>query len=426
MKAISDYGILGYGIDIVHNEPLKLVGGFTYERRQTFAFDQQILIPDQFIIDPTPVHKMTDLRYSGVMTTARDYQRNLLNKFGLGGTVKGVEFSGDAEVVNKLFTSESETAVRNYIDISGEYVILGIKGIRLADAVLPEVSEAARAAANSVDGVRAFYGSYGTHVVKEASVGGQMSINTELTFTALSSKRIVENGVKIDADAKVEAGAYASRKISFDTRSADTSSDFRSNSSVTVNLTGGNIAASDVDAWRESLNHSEIPTRGDESSHPGTLGAGPHFYLGLVGVKYVPLYKILNLNTTQEALFEQALEQHLGGVNPFEETVRRFKPTVPESVAIKAGKSHRFSMRGWMATYETYAGLEAKPGAYAVVQCKSDAEPGGWTEAKVYAGDTVKLRGKTPYLSGNMDVKFVSVSGDDGATVYARNRLVSW
>lgn len=426
IKAISDYGILGYGIDIVHNEPLRLVAGFIYDRKQRFEFDQEILIPDQFVIDPTPVHKMTDLRYSGVMTTARDYQRNLVNKVGLGGTVNGVEFSGDAEMVNQLFTSKSETTVRQYIDISGDYVILRINGIRLADALLPEVSAAARTAANSVEGARTFYQTYGTHIVKEASVGGQMSVTTELTLTSSACKSIVEHGVKVDADAKVEAGAYVSRKISFDVRSADTSEDFRSNSSVTVNLTGGNIAAPDVDAWRDSLNHSEIPTRSDVSSHPGMLAAGPHFYLGLVGVKYVPVYKILNLNPAQEAIFEQALQQQLGGIDPFQESPRRFKPNVPDSVAIAVGKSHRFKMRGWMATYETSAGLEAKPGAYAVVQCKSDAEPGGWTEKKVYAGDTVTLRGKTPYLSAYMDVKVISVYGDDGATVYARNRLVSW
>lgn len=83
-------------------------------------------------------------------------------------------------------------------------------------------------------------------------------------------------------------------------------------------------------------------------------------------------------------------------------------------------------MRGWMATYETYAGLEAMPGAFAIVQCKSDAELGGWTEKKVYAGETVQLRGKTPYLSAYMDVRVISVVGDNGATVYARNKLVSW
>jgi hypothetical protein len=426
MKPISDYGILGYGIDIVHNEPLRLVAAFTYDRKQEFAFDQKILIPDQFTIDPTPVHKMTDLRYSGVMTTARDYQRNLVNKVGLGGTVKGVEFSGDAEVVNRLFTSESEATVRQYIDISGEYIILRINGIRLADALVSEVSAAARTAANSVESALAFYQSYGTHVVKDASVGGQMSVTTELTLTSSACRKIVEHGVKIDAEAKVEAGAYASRKIGFDARSSDTSSDFRSISSVTVNLRGGNIAARDADAWRESLNHSEIPTRTDVSSHPGTLAVGPHFYLGLVGVKYMPVYKILNLNPAQDAVFEQALQEYLGGIDPFQESPRRFKPNVPESVAIKAGHSHRFKMRGWMATYETYAGLEAKPGAHAVVQCKSDAEPGGWSEAKVYAGETVRLRGKTPYLSAYMDVKVISVYGDDGATVYARNKLVSW
>ncbi|MGH7303684.1 MAG: MAC/perforin domain-containing protein [Candidatus Rokuibacteriota bacterium] len=426
IKALSDYGILGYGIDIVHNEPLSLVAGFTYDRQQTFEFDRPILIPDQFTIDPTPVHKMTELRYSGIMTTARDYQRNLVNKVGLGGTVNGVEFSGNAEVVNQLFSGESEASVRQYIDISGDYIILRINGSRLADALLPEVSAAARTAATSVDGARAFYQTYGTHVVKEASIGGQMSVTTELTLTSSACKSIVENGVKVDAEAKVEAAAYVSRKISFDVRSADTSKDFRSNSSVTVNLTGGNIAAPDTNAWRDSLNHSELPTRSDVSSHPGVLTAGPHFYLGLVGVKYLPVYKILNLNPAQEAVFEQALQQHLGGIDPFQESPRRFKPNVPDSVKITVGKSHRFQMRGWMATYETYAGLEAKPGAYAVVQCKSDAEPGGWTEAKVYAGETAMLRGKTPYLSAYMDVKVSLVNGDDGATVYARNKLVSW
>jgi hypothetical protein len=62
------------------------------------------------------------------------------------------------------------------------------------------------------------------------------------------------------------------------------------------------------------------------------------------------------------------------------------------------------------------------------VQCKSDAEPGGWTEKTVYAGENVLLRGKTPYLSKYMDVKFVEIHGDVGADVlvYARNRLVSW
>jgi hypothetical protein len=426
IKAISDYGILGYGIDIVHNEPVRLVGEFTYDRKQRFAFDKEILIPDQFVINPTPVHNMTDLRYSGVMTTARDYQRNLMNKVGLGGIVNGVEFSGGAEVVNQSFTGESETTVRQFIDISGDYIILRIDGIRLADALLPEVSAAARAAANSVDGAQAFYRTYGTHIVKDASVGGQMSVTTELTLTSSACKSIVEHGVKLEADAKIEAGAYVSRKIGFSVRSADTSQDFRSNSSVKVNLTGGNIAAPDMDAWRDSLNHSEIPTRSDVSSHPGMLAAGPHFYLGLVGVKYVPVHKILNLTPAQEAVFEQALERHLGGINPFQETPRRFKPNVPDSVAIKNGKSYRFKMRGWMATYETSAGLEAKPGAYAVVQCKSDAEPGGWTEKKIYAGDTVTLRGKTPYLSAYMDVKVASVYGDDEATVYARNKLVSW
>jgi hypothetical protein len=426
MAAISDYGILGYGVDIVHNEPLQPVAALTYDSQQQFLFNDAILIPDQFTIDPTPVHRMTDMRYSGVMTTAREYQQNLVNKVGLGGTVKGVEFSGNAAVVNSRFTGESDTTVRQYIEINAEYLIFRIAAARLDGAVLPAVSDAARSAAGSVEAALAFYRTYGTHVVKEASIGGEMSITTQLTLTSAASRKIVENNVKLDVDAKAEAAAYASRKIAFSARSGEVSKDFRGSSSVTVTLTGGNIAAPDADAWRDSLTQSAIPARSDVSSHPGTRADGPRFYLGLVGVQYTPIQRILNLNPAETAVFDEALSRYLGGRNPFAKEPRRFTPNVPESVAIKPGKSHRFKMRGWMATYETYAGLRARPGAYAVVQCKSDAEPGGWTEARVYAGETVTLRDKTPYLSAYMDVKFVSAYGDDGAIVYARNRLVSW
>ena len=426
MNPISDYGILGYGIDIINNEPLKLITDFTYDRKQKFEFNQEILIPDQFIIDPTPAYTMTDQRYSGVMATGRDYQRNLVNKVGLGGTVEGVEFSGQSEVTNHLFTSESETTIRQYIEISGDYVILRINGISIADALLPEVSDAARTAAKSVEGALHFYEVYGTHVVKKASVGGQMDVKTELNLTSSTSRKIVEDNVAIEGSAKVEAAAYATRKIEFSQRSEATSEDFRSMSSTTIVLIGGKIAAPGIKEWIDGLNQSEIPTRSNVSSHPAMLAEGPHFYLGLVDMKYVPIYEILNLNASEKAVFEQALKQHLSGESPFEDLVRRFIPDKTDSFPIKLGQEYRFTMRGWMATYETYAGLEAKPGAYAVVQCKSDAEWGGWTEKKVYAGESVQLRGKTPYLSRYMDVKFASVNGDEAATVYARNKLVSW
>jgi MAC/Perforin domain len=422
---ISDYGILGYGIDIVNNEPLQPVVDFTYIGKKTFSFDRPILLPDQFIFDPTPVHKMTDLRYSGIMTTARQYQVDLSAEVGLGGEVDGVEFSGSAKSVNKMFSRETQTSIRQYISINAEYIILRISAIRAADALRPAVVDAARAASN-VDGAVAFYRSYGTHLVKEASVGGRMSVSTELSLTSSNSKSITENSVKIDGEAKTEAGEYVNGSIDFGVRSQKTSRDYRSNSTVKLNLIGGDIAAPKTEKWRDSLKQSEIATRSDLSSHPGTLSSGPHHYLGLIGLKYVPLHSVLNLTPDRRTTFEKALKQYLGGINPFDDSPQRFKPDVPESTAVKPGGSHRFGMRGWMATYETYAGLEGKPGSYAVVKCKSDAEAGGWTEGKVYAGETIKLREKTAYMSGNMDVTFVSASGDDGATVYFRNLLVSW
>lgn len=422
---ISDYGILGYGIDIVNNEPLQPVADFTYTGKKLFSFDRPILLPDQFIFDPTPVHRMTDTRYSGIMTTARQYQVDLSAQVGLGGEVDGVEFSGSAKSVNKMFTRETQTTIRQYIGIDAEYIILRISAIRAADALRPVVVDAARAVSN-VDGAVAFYRTYGTHIVKEANVGGRMSVSTELTITSANSKSITENNVKIDGEAKTEAGEYVDGGIEFGVRSQKTNKDYRSNSTVKLNLIGGDITAKKIDQWRDSLKQSEIATRSDLSSYPGTLSVGPNHYLGLIGVRYAPLHTVLNLTPDRRTPFEKGLKQYLGGINPFDDTPQRFKPEVPESTAVKQGGTHRFEMRGWMATYETYAGLEGKPGSYAVVQCKSDGEPGGWTEGKVYAGETIKLREKTAYLSKYMDVKFVTAAGDDGATVHFRNVLVSW
>ncbi len=433
MDSISDYGILGYGVDIINNQPLQPLVAFTYDKKQTFEFQKKILIPDQFRFDPTPQHKLSDQRFSGVMQSAREYQRNLSTERGLGGVVDGVEFSGEASTVNSLFKSESSKTARQYVSICGEYVILGLDGVLIREAIQPAVKEAARAVLGGHGSFTDFFAQYGTHIVSKASVGGQIKINTDLTLDTTSSKTMSSARVSISAQAKLEAVGYASGKMSFDTRSTTDDTTYRKSSNVAVSLTGGNIAAKDFNGWRDSLNCSEIFSHpiGAEANlrfaQPPQDGSAKH-YLGLVNHQYVPLHSVLSLNDDNLAKFAAALKKYLGGVNPFEDKVQRLDPAVPESSAIKLGKSHRFTMRGWMATYETYAGLCARPGAHAVVQCKSDAEPGGWTEKTVYGGENVLLRGKTGYLSKYMDVKFVKIHGDEGADVlvYARNRLVSW
>ena len=432
MESISDYGILGYGIDIIENQPLQPLIGFTYDKQQTFEFQKKILIPDQFRFDPTPQHKLTDQRFSGVMQSAREYQRNLCTERGLGGVVGGVEFSGEAKNVNGLFESQSGKSAREYVSICGDYIILGLDGVGLRHAALPAVVDAARAVLAGQGSFTGFFAEHGTHIVSKAGIGGQIRINTDLTLDATVSKSMSSAKIDISAQAKVEAVGYASGKTSFDTRVSTSDATYRKCSNVAVSLVGGDIAAKDFNAWRDSLNVSEIFSH-EVGAEPELrfaqppLEGGPKHYLGLVNPQYVPLHSVQGLSDEGLARFETALKQHLAGANPFAETVQ-LDPTVPESSEVKLGDNVRFTMRGWMATYETYAGLSARPGAYAVVQCKSDAEPGGWTEKTVYAGETVTLRGKTGYVSRCMDVKFVSLHGDDGkgSRVHARNRLVSW
>lgn len=212
MRSISNYAILGYGVDIIHNEPRTPIVQFTYARKQRFSFLEEILIPDQFLFDPTPIHTMTELRYSGVMETAREYQRNLSAQFGLGGTVDGVEFSGEAGAANSMFEQETQKSARQYIDLSAEYVILRINGIRLEDSLTPEVRDAAAAGVRDPATIPGFFERFGTHVVKRASVGGQMHVKTSLHLNVSASKQITANRIDIGGAAKLEAAAFAKRQ----------------------------------------------------------------------------------------------------------------------------------------------------------------------------------------------------------------------
>ncbi|WP_338551096.1 MAC/perforin domain-containing protein [Roseovarius phycicola] len=436
MEAISDYGILGYGIDILNNQPLKRIINYTYNERNTFEFQKKILIPDQYSYDPTPVHQLTELRSSGVMQTSREFQISLGRELGLGGVVDGVEFSGQASSVNSLFEQETTTTARYYIETAADYVILTLNGGSLKGAANKDVTQAAKDALDGSKPFEDFFKEWGTHIVQSASVGGEMRVKTSVSLNVSSSKKISQNKINLEASAKSEAGGYANGKFDFDQRSTTEDKVFRENTSVSVLLKGGMIASKGFTEWRDSLNASEIFSQpvDQEDMRPHDepmLGAQQgKLYLGLGHLKYVPLHSVLDLSTDETTRFDAALKTYLGGKNPFATKVQTLTASLAESKEIKLGNKARFTMRGWMATYETYACLTAKPGAYATIACKSDAEPGGWTEKTVYAGETVKLRGKTPYMSKYMDVKFLSIHGDDPKASYlkahARNKLVSW
>lgn len=434
-KRIDYFGKLGYGIDIIENKPVRSIVDFTFDKKQIFKFQHDVLLPDQFIYDPTPVMSLKESTYTGVMKTAKEYQIALSRSLGLGGIVDGIEFSGDSTIANEMFHQTSHTTVQQHINYIADYLILQITNIQLSDVLTSDVKNAVSECGEDENKIKHFYETYGTYVIGSANIGGQIQVHTDLSLDYESSMNMMKNGVDISAEAKLEDGAYANGSLKFSQRSKSDNSDFHKSSSTSVLLIGGDVTAKDANDWRESLNKSEIPTQDlsavnirTAENHNYTVRIkedGTH-YLGLTGLQYVPIYDILNLDAKQKTAFEKTMKSYLGGKDPFDNTPKRYIPDVPDGTALKKGDETTFHMRGWMATYITYAGLEGLPGSYATVECKSDAEPGGWTEKRVYAGETIELRGKTPYFSAKMYVKFISCIGDDHATVYARNKLVSW
>jgi len=435
MKRIDYFGTIGYGIDIVKNEPQKPILNFTYDQKQVFQYNGDVLIPDQFIYDPSPLHEMTSSHYTGILSTAREWQQSLVAQVSGGGKAKGKEFSGDAEAANVRFSQTREDTVKQYIEEYGYYTILRVKRIQFENAVREDVRQAAMACGDDEGAILQFFKNFGTHVLAQGDIGGQMHLQTDLSINSSTARKIVDNKIDINAEAKAENGDYVKGKINFKDRSEKTSEEFRKNSTAKVRLLGGNIFAPGFDEWRTSLQSCLVPTQ-DMSNLEKIRLAGPscvghvedtqHQKLALMNLKYMPVFEALNLDNRQTEAFNKGLNTYLSGKNPFDDSPKRYDPDLPESRPLKKGEKTRFTMRGWMATYVTYAALKAKPGAYATVACKSDAEPGGWTEKKVYAGETVALRDKTPYLSKYMYVKFLDCKGDDAAIVEARNKLVSW
>lgn len=423
LERVHDYAILGWGIDIAQNQPVQKIVEFTYDKQQVFDLYKRVLIPDQFAPDPTPRHDLKELRTSDVMQSAREYQSHLSTEFGLGGTAEGVEFSTEADVTNDQFRSTNRKTVHQYVSVASEYEFLRLDGVGLQDGILPEVVNAARFALRGSGSFTDFFMTFGTHILKSASLGGQIKTETTLVLDATSARIVASTGVDTRIEAKNEALGYFSNEISFDTRSSVSDTTYRTHSTVNVALEGGNPAARDFDAWQDSLEDSDIPTTQMTTDAP--LLAGRH-YLALVRRRYVPLHTLLGLSREDTNRFNNALRTYLGGHNPFDDTVHRLNPEVPESDALREGETRRFHIKA-VSNYTTYAGLEARPGAYALVKHRPSSHS-YWTEKRVYAGETIILHKKDWYVGDHIDVKFTYLSGDDpmapDVRVHVRNRRV--
>lgn len=433
---LSDFGQLGYGINIVNIQPTVPLVDFTYAKGQTFHFHEDILIPDQFVLDPTPSGQMHQGAFSGVMTTARDYQRTLSARFLGGVPVDGIQFKGESQAANERFTRESETTVRMLAEKLASFEFLRILKIDLASSLTDEVRQAVADAGTDEAAIEHFFGLYGTHVVARAAIGGQMHLESRLQITAKTSKEITQNDIDISREAEAEAAAYIKGTINFHDRFEKNSKIFVESSSTDYQLLGGEVTATDVDAWRDSLKNSRIPTVGGGStvrrvSRHGTVGflaADNSQYLGLVSPKLVPIYEALGLTSAQEAVWKTVLDSYFGDVSPFDDTPKRF--TVEHlGSALRDQPDKRvavFEMGGWHETWEDDVALEALPMAKARVAVKTNSPFDEWTEKEIFAGLPTHVREKTGYWGDRYTIKVITITGDPDAVVYARTRKVAW
>ena len=438
MDRLSDFGMLGFGINVFENEPTEQLVDFTYQKvGNKFNWNgQEISVADQISFDPSPRGQWESIDFTSTMRSAREYQIKLEAKLGLEGTDPETDltFKGDASAANTLFARSTGLTAMELYEADNDFVFLSLRPIRLSDSLTQQVKDAVGYCGDDVDRIMNFYDTFGTHVVARADIGGRMHIRTVVEMDAETSKRVHDTKLNIAGQVESEDSDYAKGNLKFGARDQSTEELYRRISRNSIELIGGSVTSLDESEWRATLMDSKIPTQGlspmRTARAPGLAAhaqsSNSNQSLALINLRYQPIYEVLPLGASQLTEFQRALREYLNGLNPFESVPQRLKPRIVADTPVRKGQKAEFVMRGWMATYETYAGLEATPGTWALVECKSDAEPGGWDLKTVYSGEVVQLRGKTPYFSRYMYVHVKEVSGDENAVVYAENRLVSW
>lgn len=435
-RKLSNFGQLGFGMNVIDIRPTVPLVDFTYNKGEDNVFhfrNQAIAVPDQLTWDPTPIGKMHEGHFSGIMTSAREYQRTLSARFLGHAPVEGIEFSGEANAANERFTQSSEKTVRMLIEKLASFQFLNILNVDFRSALTDEVRRAIAEAGTDQQAIQRFFTLYGTHVVSKAAVGGQMHLETRVQITVDVNHEMTKNDIDVEAEANAEQAAQIKGKIGFHDRDENNSKVFIESSSTDYQLLGGDVTAKNVAAWEESLRKAEIPTAGtvspihrvDRHGSVGYLRGDGSQYLGLVNPQLTPIYEVLGLTPEQQAAWKEALKSYFGNVSPFDDTPQRFKVDHAGS-AIAAGREAVFEMGGWHETWEDQVAFEATPMATALVAVRTNSIGDTWTEKKIFAGQSTQVRGKTPYWGNRYTIKVLSISGDPGGVVYARARKVPW
>jgi MAC/Perforin domain len=436
-QKLSNFGQLGFGINVIEIRPTVPLVDFTYTKGESNIFHfrkQAILIPDQLTWDPTPSGQMHEGNFSGIMTTAREYQRTLSARFLGGAPVDGIEFSGEANVANERFTRSSQTTVRMMVEKLASFQFLNILNIDFRNALTNEVRRAITEAGTNEQAIQSFFSLYGTHVVTKAAIGGHMHLETRLQITSDVNEEVTKNSIDLSGEAESEQAAYIKGTIGFHDRDENRNKVFIKNSSADFQLLGGDVTAKDVEAWKESLRKAEIPTAGavaamhrvSRHGSAGYLRGDGSQYLGLVNPKLTPIYKVLGLTPEQQAAWEKAYKAYVGNVSPFDNNPQRFTVDHLGSALRKADDEAVFEMGGWHETWEDTVAFEALPMATARVAVRTNSIGDVWTEKTIYAGQSTQVRGKTPYWGNRYSIKLLSINGDPGGVVYARARKVPW
>ncbi len=241
---------------------------------------------------------------------------------------------------------------------------------------------------------RDFVQTYGTHVVTEGEIGGELLIAMELNVERMEQSLVSGAKLQTTVAAEIE-GIPVNASADFDARNEKLDKSYRSCSSRKILKTGGDVTARTLQEWRDSLKDARLPEgrlqalppMADGPLQPMLVTHEPDS-LAFSVTRLQPISELLRRIDKDAAKRLDAMIAKFVADNRIDSKIRQFDPLVGGGGAlhtVKPGGSYHCG--AWaLATTGVKFGLKAAPGVHAEVRvwhplCKEQTVP-------LWAGET--------------------------------------
>lgn len=248
---------LGHGYNVVTGQSRNRLVRPAFENRGTYTFrGTPYEVPNGVTVEPSPESIVISTTGLTIQKQIHDFQTTMGMSMGVKVDTFG-EFSRTQKAQDRLSVFNSST--KYFADASGSF---GFFKMRLDERVDGEALEERfvedALACDDDDAFRDFVEAYGTHVVTEGTVGGEMLVTVDVDMERMKQELATDSALGGQVSAEIQ-GIPVNGSIDFDVRSSKTNENFRACSNRTIVKSGGDVTARTPDEWQASLRDASLP-----------------------------------------------------------------------------------------------------------------------------------------------------------------------